>query len=141
MQIFWDSHNPTGRSWSQQYKAAVFVHDEAQAALAEASKARLAGQKSGRFFSREVRTEIIPASTFYLAEDYHQKYYLQHSPRLWGEIVNIYREPTGWINSTAAARLNGFVARQGTVAALEADLNRLGLSPAGQDELRQIVGR
>jgi peptide-methionine (S)-S-oxide reductase len=119
----------------------VFVHDEEQAALAEASRTRLAGQKSGRFFGREVRTEIIPASTFYLAEDYHQKYFLQHSPRLWGEIVNIYREPAGWINSTAAARLNGYVARQGTVAALEADLDRFGLSPAGQDELRRIAGR
>jgi methionine-S-sulfoxide reductase len=141
LQIFWDSHNPTRRSWGEQYKAAVFVHNEEQAALAEASKVRLAAQKSGRLFSRDIRTEIIPASTFYLAEDYHQKYFLQNTPRLWGEIANIYREPAGWINSTAAARLNGYLGRRGTMVNLEADIDRLGLSPAGQEELRRLVGR
>jgi len=136
LEVFWRSHNPARRAGSQQYKAALFVHDVRQRELAEASKAALAAQKSAA-----IQTEILPASTFYLAEDYHQKYYLQHAPRLWAEIVKIYPEPAGWINSTAAARLNGYVGRCGTAAALAAEIESFGLSPAAQAELRQLAGR
>ena len=120
LDIFWDSHNPTRGAWSTQYKAAVFVHNEAQVRLAEVLKARIASEKTGRWFNRNIKTEILPAETFYLAEDYHHKYLAQHSPRVWGDILEIYRDdPTGWINSTAAARLNGYVGGYATMAQLE----------------------
>ena len=47
----------------------------------------------------------------------------------------------GWINSTAAARLNGYVGGYATMAQLEEEIDGLGLSAAGQEELRKIVGR
>lgn len=137
--IFWNSHNPTRRAWSQQYKAAVFVHNDEQKRLALETKEQLAREKTGRFFNRKIQTEVILASTFYLAETYHQKYLLQNSPKLWGEIIDIYRGSEEWINSTAAARLNGYVGGYGTLDQLEKEIDSLGLPGTRQEELRRIV--
>ncbi|MCB0167702.1 MAG: peptide-methionine (S)-S-oxide reductase [Anaerolineae bacterium] len=139
--IFWNSHNPTRGSWSQQYKAAVFVHNDRQLRQAERSKTAISEEKTGRFFNRKIHTEIIPASTFYLAENYHHKYLLQHSPRIWADILEIYRRPADWINSTAAARLNGYVGGYSTLAKLEEEIDSLGLSSAAQADLWKTVRR
>jgi methionine-S-sulfoxide reductase len=142
LDIFWDNHNPTRRAWSTQYKAAVFVHDEEQARLAEASKARIATKKTDKWFNRKIRTEVLPAERFYLAEDYHHKYLAQNSPRIWGDILEIYRDnPGSWINSTAAARLNGYVGGYATMAQLEEEIDSLGLSAPAREELLKVVGR
>jgi peptide-methionine (S)-S-oxide reductase len=142
LDIFWDSHNPTRGAWSTQYKAAVFVHNEAQARLADASKTRIASEKTGRWFNRTIHTEILPAETFYLAEDYHHKYLLQHSPRLWGDILEIYGDDMmGWINSTAAARLNGYVGGYASAEQLAEEIDGLGLSEPAQAYLWQTVRR
>jgi peptide-methionine (S)-S-oxide reductase len=141
LELFWDNHNPTRQAWSSQYKAALFVHNAQQAEVAEASKAQIAQEKTGRFFGRTVHTEILPAEIFYNAEDYHQKYLLQHTPRVWGDILEIYHTPADWINSTAAARLNGYVGGHGSVAQLEAEIEKLGLSSKAQDHLWQTVRR
>lgn len=76
LDVFWKNHNPTtlnrqGPDVGTQYRSAIFVHSEAQRAAAEASKARL--ERSGRF-PRPIVTEISPASSFYRAEEYHQRY-------------------------------------------------------------------
>ena len=76
-----------------------------------------------------------------MAEDYHHKYLLQHKPRLWAEILEIYRDPADWINSTAAARLNGYIGGYGTMAELDEEIDSLGLSAAGLTELRRHVER
>lgn len=142
LEIFWNSHDPTRRPWSQQYKSALFYHNDEQKTLATQTKEQLAASKKSKFFSRKVFTEIVPATTFYLAENYHQKYLLQNSPRIWGDILEIYREnPMGWINSTAAARLNGYVGGYATVAQLEDEIESLGLSLPAQEYLHKIVQR
>ena len=76
LNVFWDNHNPTtlnyqGPDHGTQYRSAVFTHSAEQAAAAEVSKS--AQDKSGRF-KRPIVTEIVPAQTFYVAEDYHQQY-------------------------------------------------------------------
>lgn len=76
LEVFWANHNPTtlnrqGPDVGTQYRSAIFHHSEDQRAAAEASKAAQAA--SGRF-SRPIVTEIVPAVTFYPAEDYHQRY-------------------------------------------------------------------
>ena len=73
---FWQMHNPTTRNrqgldFGSQYRSAIFYHDDAQRAAAEASKQ--AADTSGRF-PRPIVTLIVPAATFYRAEDYHQQY-------------------------------------------------------------------
>jgi len=76
LDVFWENHNPTtlnrqGPDVGTQYRSAIFYHTPEQKRFAEESKAKL--QASGRF-RRPIVTEITPASTFYLAEDYHQRY-------------------------------------------------------------------
>jgi peptide-methionine (S)-S-oxide reductase len=74
LQVFWRKHDPTqlnrqGWDIGDQYRSAVFFHDEAQRAAAEASKEREQERRS-----RPIVTEVTPAQTFYEAEDYHQQY-------------------------------------------------------------------
>jgi peptide methionine sulfoxide reductase msrA/msrB len=81
LDVFWRQINPTDirgqfADRGEQYKTAIFYHSDEQKRLAEESKERL--QASGKF-QGDIVTEIIPASTFYVAEDYHQDYY-QKSP-------------------------------------------------------------
>lgn len=76
LDVFWKNHNPTtlnrqGPDTGTQYRSAIFVHSDAQRVAAEASKARL--ERSGQF-SRPIVTEITPATSFYRAEEYHQRY-------------------------------------------------------------------
>jgi len=77
IEVFWRQIDPTQvngqfADHGRQYRTAIFYHDEEQRRLAEASKDQLA--RSGKF-SAPIATEIVPATTFYPAEDYHQDYY------------------------------------------------------------------
>ena len=76
LDVFWNNHNPTtlnrqGPDVGEQYRSAIFYHTPEQEAIARASKEQL--QRSGKF-KRPIVTEIVPASTFYPAEEYHQQY-------------------------------------------------------------------
>jgi|YNPNPStandDraft_1061719.scaffolds.fasta_scaffold31396_1 peptide methionine sulfoxide reductase msrA/msrB len=77
LDYFWRLHDPTtpnrqGADVGPQYRSAIFYHNERQRELAERSKAEF--DRSG-VFPRKAVTEIVPASTFYPAEEYHQDYY------------------------------------------------------------------
>lgn len=77
LEIFWAQIDPTDdggqfHDRGSSYRTAIFYHNEEQRVLAEASKKQLA--ESGRF-TKPIVTEILPASTFYEAEEYHQDYY------------------------------------------------------------------
>lgn len=76
LQVFWENHDPTqlnrqGPDWGTQYRSAIFYHSPEQDQAAQASKAKL--EKSGQY-GRPLVTQIVPATTFYPAEDYHQQY-------------------------------------------------------------------
>jgi peptide-methionine (S)-S-oxide reductase len=75
LDLFWRSHDPTqgnrqGPDVGSQYRSAIFVHSPEQEEAAAASRARVQAQLPAR-----VTTEILPAVTFYEAEDYHQQYF------------------------------------------------------------------
>ena len=73
---------------------------------------------------------------------YHNKYLLQHTTRLWGDILEMYREDRmGWINSTAAVRLNGYVGGYASAAQLAEEIDSLGLSAPAREHLWQTVRR
>ena len=134
LELFWRAHDPTERPFSRQYASFVFHHTEEQKRLARKSQERLANR-----LGRPVRTEIAAAGEFYSAEDYHQKYYLQQMPRLLAEFNAVYPRWREVVDSTAAARVNGYVAGYGTRAELEAEIGSLGLSAEGEALLREIV--
>jgi peptide-methionine (S)-S-oxide reductase len=79
LEVFWSVHNPTttnrqGFDYGTQYRSAIFYHTPQQEEeIARKSKEEL--ENSGRFRNKKIVTEIAPASTFYKAEEYHQKYY------------------------------------------------------------------
>ncbi len=80
LDVFWANHNPTtlnrqGPDVGIQYRSAIFYHDQQQKEIAERSKQVL--EESGKY-DGPVVTEIVPASTFYKAEEYHQKYFKKH---------------------------------------------------------------
>jgi peptide-methionine (S)-S-oxide reductase len=114
----------------------IYYHNEEQRQIAIASKEREESR-----LGRRIITEIIPFSEFYLAEDYHQKYYLRQEPGLFRELSAIYPDIGDFIDSTAVARLNGYVGGYGALETLEKELNNLGLSEAGKMRLQQIANR
>jgi peptide-methionine (S)-S-oxide reductase len=76
LNVFWENHDPTtlnrqGPDIGEQYRSVIFYHTPDQKSAAVASKHRL--EKGGRF-RRPVVTQIVPASQFYRAEEYHQQY-------------------------------------------------------------------
>ena len=78
LDAFWEMHDPTTRNrqgWDvgSQYRSAIFFHDPAQEAIAQAS------QETRQHSSKKrIVTEITAASTFYAAEEYHQRYHEKH---------------------------------------------------------------
>ncbi len=82
LDVFWQTHDPTtlnrqGNDEGTQYRSAIFYHSDEQKRIAERSKKKL--DESGKLASRIV-TEIVPATVFYPAEDYHQNYF-ENNPR------------------------------------------------------------
>jgi methionine-S-sulfoxide reductase len=136
LDIFWESHTPTARSRPRQYMHAVFYHDERQRQQAMDSKAAVADR-----IGRGVSTEVVPLRTFTMAEDYHQKYILKQHHDLMREMTRFYPLHRDLLNSTAAARLNGYVSGHGSRAQLAREIDDLGLSDAGRQALMDIVTR
>jgi peptide-methionine (S)-S-oxide reductase len=83
LEVFWLNHDPTvtDRQFcdgGSQYRPAIFVHNEEQKKLAEASKAKWEKNKP---FKQPILTPIVPAGEFWPAEDYHQDYYKKNPVR------------------------------------------------------------
>lgn len=83
LDIFWHNIDPTTRDREfcdagHQYRSAIFFHDAEQEREAKKSKAALDESKP---FKDPIVTEIVPATKFWPAEDYHQKYYLKNPVR------------------------------------------------------------
>jgi len=134
--IFWQGHNPTWPNSSRQYASVIFYHNEEQRKAAQESKEQQEAQCDCQLY-----TEIVPLSDFFLAEDYHQKYRLRQTPFFANAFKDIYPDEHDWIDSTAAARLNGYLGGYGTLANLQEEINALGLSPQAEDKLVNIVQR
>jgi peptide-methionine (S)-S-oxide reductase len=99
--------------------SAIFYHDEEQKELAEKTKAELSKTK-------KISTQILKAGEFTVAEDYHQKYMLQHHPWLC-EAIGV--DPgEALVQSNVAARLNGYIGGYGNINTFEAEAVKIGLN-------------
>ena len=79
LDVFWSIHDPTtmnrqGPDIGSQYRSIISFYTSEQEEIAKKSKEAL--ERSGKFKNKIV-TEILPASTFYKAEEYHQQYYMK----------------------------------------------------------------
>jgi peptide-methionine (S)-S-oxide reductase len=77
LDLFWSIHNPTtknrqGPDIGTQYRSTIFYHTPEQERIATELKQQLDASNK---FGNKIVTEIVPATTFYQAENYHQKYY------------------------------------------------------------------
>ncbi len=134
LDVFWASHDPRERPWRRQYMSAIFPHDDEQKTLAIGSRSREAARRNGK-----IATEILPASRFYLAEAYHQKHRLRQNSELMREFQAMYASDEDFTNSTAAARINGYLDGYGSLDALEEELGSLGLPPEVRKKLLDTV--
>lgn len=80
LEVFWHTHDPTtlnrqGNDVGTQYRSAIFYHNNNQRKIAEKSKREI---EDKGIFKDPIVTEITPFKKFYVAEDYHKKYYEQH---------------------------------------------------------------
>ena len=78
LKVFWEAHDPTqgmrqGNDIGTQYRSGIYTFDDAQAAAAQASLSSYQAELERAGYGA-VTTEIVPASEFYYAEDYHQQY-------------------------------------------------------------------
>lgn len=110
---FWKAHDPGRPAWSRQYMAAVFYNDETQ------EKAVRASIPAG-----PVNTEVLKLDRFTLAEDYHQKYYLQTRSPLLQQLRAGFADFDSFLQSAAACKANALVAGH----LRDFDLSLLGLN-------------
>jgi methionine-S-sulfoxide reductase len=128
--VYFSRHNGCAADGSRQYMSAVFYHNDTQRKLAldirdhERAKRGASGA-----------AQILPMQTFYVAEDYHQKYVLRQDASLMKEFKAMYPDPKDFMNSTAAARINGYLVGHGSKELIQKEIDQLGLSPEARQRL------
>jgi peptide-methionine (S)-S-oxide reductase len=77
LDLFFELHDPTqvnrqGPDWGTQYRSVIFFHSPEQEAAAKEAIAQL--NASHHQYAKPIATQVVPAGTFWRAEEYHQKY-------------------------------------------------------------------
>ena len=135
LDTFWANHNAYSRPGSSQYKSIIFYHDEKQKSLAEKAKKKLDSRRG-----RPVNTQIRKAGPFWVAEGYHQKYYLQNADFLYASILREFKSEEELFASTIAARLNAWLAGCGEAGAVYSALEAMKLKTEVLEEWRKWLG-
>ncbi|XP_021643947.2 uncharacterized protein LOC110637886 [Hevea brasiliensis] len=110
--IFWDTHDPTNKDYlnfclSTHYRSAIFYYNEEERKQAHQSKIR----RQMKLNKRIVTKIVLLDSTFYMAENQNQKYYLQKRYRVC-ESLSL-RSTEQFVESNIACKLNGILAMDG----------------------------
>ncbi|XP_067931994.1 peptide methionine sulfoxide reductase-like [Watersipora subatra] len=132
LKLFWGSHDST-TCHSRQYMSAIFYHGDEQKELAEISKTAFQKQKM-----KKIVTKILPAQTFYNAENYHQKYLLRNQS---GLLASFGLGDKQIISSYVACKVNGYVGGYGSEDQFDKDLPSLGLSSEQEEYIRHVIDR
>jgi len=114
--------------------AAVFYHNQEQKEAIEESLVRIASE-----IKTKIKTQVLPYTGFTRAEDYHQKYTLRKSQVVMKEFQRMYQNSERFVDSMAAARINGYLAGHGGCERLKQEIDDLGLSPEGTKRLLKVV--
>lgn len=126
LKIFWERHD-YATPIEAQYKSAIFYNDEQQKTEAEASVELVNKEEYGqdKFRGQKILTDIEPATKFYIAELYHQKYFLQCNK----DIFNLmrYKNYEQFVDDTVATSINGYLHGSGTVGAFMTEVDKWSL--------------
>jgi peptide-methionine (S)-S-oxide reductase len=136
LDVFWKNHNPLRSGfWSRQYMSILLYHDDKQKEMALEAK-----KQWELILNGEIQTEIAPYSEFYIAEDYHQKYYLRRRQTIIGTLSKLYPTEEAFVNSTLPARLNGFVHGYGSLEEIKKEIKEYwGLSPSDEQAIFNVL--
>ncbi|XP_063707969.1 peptide methionine sulfoxide reductase isoform X2 [Culicoides brevitarsis] len=131
--LFWNNHEYglTTRIKTQ-YQSLILYHNDKQKEIAEASKEKEQQKRA----PEQIITRIEKAGTFYPAEDYHQKYRLQHHKELASQLK---LNPQLLQSSHVAARLNGYLVGVGGVKQFDEEAESLGLTKQQIEYVRKYV--
>lgn len=133
LQLFWKSHQPSTASSGHQYRNAVFFLNKKQEQLAIDSKRKL--EKKTK---KPVKTHIVPINSFTLAEDYHQKYLLK-AHAIYPVIKARFPSHEDFVDSTLAARLNGYIGGHGSRRQLLEEIDSFELTENNNKMLLKLV--
>lgn len=125
LDIFWKNHNPSQQHFfrDRQYMSLVVYYNHSQKVKALKSKENLEVNEN-----KTIYTEFQPYSTFYIAENYHQKYLLKRYKNVIASLEKLYSTHDELINGTMTARLNGFVRGKGSLADLKEEVKTWNIS-------------
>ena len=114
--------------------SAIFYKDEQQKELAQNSL-----KEKQKQLSQQIVTQLLPLKQYYLAEDYHQKYFLRKHRSLLAELK---LSDSQIVDSPIATRLNAFCAGFGSEQQMNEDLKQFGLKLSKENEnlLKQSIG-
>lgn len=135
LDVFWQGHDVRHPALSIQYRSAVFYRCDDERVAAEASLERIR-RAAGRVF-----TAIEPLRGFHRAEDYHQKYRLRSHRELMTEYRAMFHTDGEFVDSTSAARVNGWLDGYGRDEDIARELPLTGLSNAAQREVQAHADR
>jgi peptide-methionine (S)-S-oxide reductase len=133
MTYFWSWHLARIKSWSPQYQSKVFCHDYTQLELATQIKSQMEKDMNTTFY-----TDIAILNQFHIAEDYHQKHYLQRYPVLLKDFERYFKFFSDFIDSPSAAKVNGFASGFGNRCDLLSLQDQLGISEISIKKLMEI---
>jgi peptide-methionine (S)-S-oxide reductase len=130
LKLFWTHHDPT-KLYKTQYKSAIYYEDDEQKAAAHESFKEVQSQTKAKLV-----TTIEAASTFYTAENYHQKYNLRKHSTL---IKDLKWTNADLLDSPLAAKLNGFLSGKGSLELFERLSSELKLTESQADYVRNYL--
>ncbi len=88
---------------------------------------------------QKIYTEIKPLENFYIAEGYHQKYYLQNVTKAYKELKGLYSTFSEFVSSTPVARVNGYVAGRISLSSLKDELKLVDIPKENYNNLINIL--
>ncbi len=135
LDVFWGNHNPLRLGIKpRQYMSILFYHCEEQ-------RVKMLDKKQEWELNLKgvIQTEMTPFTTFYQAEDYHQKYYLKRYKSATETLSILFPSHEEFIQSTLVARLNGFVKGYGTLEGIRREIAEWGLNESDQEALQKLL--
>jgi len=131
LKVFWRNHYPNRDEYKgRQYISLLHYHTKGQHAAVQKVKSEMEAE-----LGESIETEIGPYQGFVLAEPRHQKYYLKRYPKAMDQLKDLYPNEALLVNSTFAARLNGFAKGFGSRAALVEEIAGWKMDESGRNKL------
>ena len=138
VRLFWENHDATKDRFykERQYISILFYQNETQYKMAKEIHSEYEKAQG-----KEIQTEFQSFNHFYTAEDHHQKYFLRRFKGATESIKNLFPDEPSFIQSTIAARLNGFVRERGKLPDIKEEITHWGLDQANTELVLETIDK